>query len=51
MLVEEVLNEFKRTHLEHIEDIILTNGYQGGQAVIDYYRDCWLHYKARQLNQ
>ena len=37
MLVEEVL-EFKRTHLEHIEDIILTNGYQGGQAVIDYYR-------------
>ena len=38
MLVEEVLNEFKRTHLEHIEDIILTNGYQGGQAVIDYYR-------------
>jgi len=38
MLVEEVLNEFKRTHLEHIEDIILTNGFQGGQAVIDYYR-------------
>ncbi len=38
MLIEDVLNEFKRTHLEHIEDIILTQGYEGGQAVIDYYR-------------
>tara|TARA_B100002019_G_scaffold135530_1_gene116862 strand:+ start:473 stop:1693 length:1221 start_codon:yes stop_codon:yes gene_type:complete len=38
MLIEDVLNEFKRTHLEHIEDIILTQGYQGGQAVIDYYK-------------
>ena len=38
MLIEDVLNEFKRTHLEHIEDIILTQGYKGGQAVIDYYR-------------
>ncbi len=38
MLIEDILTEFKRTHLEHIEDIILTNGYQGGQAVIDYYR-------------
>ena len=38
MLIEDVLNEFKRTHLEHIEDIVLTDGYTGGQAVIDYYR-------------
>ena len=38
MLIEDVLNEFKRTHLEHIEDIILTQDYEGGQAVIDYYR-------------
>ena len=38
MLIEDVLNEFKRTHLEHIEDIILTQGYQGGRAVIDYYK-------------
>jgi len=38
MLIEDILNEFKRTHLEHIEDIILTQGYQGGQAVIDYYK-------------
>ena len=38
MLIEDILNEFKRTHLEHIEDIILTQGFQGGQAVIDYYK-------------
>ena len=38
MIIEDILNEFKRTHLEHIEDIILTQGYEGGQAVIDYYR-------------
>tara|TARA_E500000318_G_scaffold81238_1_gene76472 strand:- start:2820 stop:4037 length:1218 start_codon:yes stop_codon:yes gene_type:complete len=38
MLIEDVLNEFKRTHLEHIEDIILTQGFIGGQAVIDYYK-------------
>ena len=38
MLIEDILYEFKRTHLEHIEDIILTQGYQGGQAVIDYYK-------------
>jgi hypothetical protein len=29
MLIEEVLREFKRTHLEHIEDIILTGGHAG----------------------
>ena len=38
MLIEDVLNEFKRTHLEHIEDIILYDGYQGGQAVVEYFR-------------
>ena len=38
MLIEDVLLEFKRTHLEHIEDIIVTDGYNGGKAVIDYFR-------------
>lgn len=41
MLVEEVLKEFKRTHLEHIEDIILTSGYQGGEAVVSYLTDIY----------
>jgi len=41
MLIEEVLKEFKRTHLEHIEDIILTAGHQGGQAVIGYFTDIY----------
>ena len=38
MLIEDVLLEFKRTHLEHIEDIIITDGFDGGKAVIDYFR-------------
>ena len=38
MLIEDVLLEFKRTHLEHIEDIIITDGFEGGKAVIDYFR-------------
>ena len=38
MLIEDILNEFKRTHLEHIEDIVLTDGYTGGEAVINYFR-------------
>ena len=38
MLVEEILNEFKRTHLQHIEDIILTNGHAGGPSVIEYFQ-------------
>jgi hypothetical protein len=38
MLIEDVLLEFKRTHLEHIEDIIITDGYNGGKTVIDYFR-------------
>jgi hypothetical protein len=41
MLIEEVLREFKRTHLEHIEDIILTGGHQGGEAVIGYFTDIY----------
>lgn len=41
MLVEEVLKEFKRTHLEHIEDIVLLNGYEGGQAVVGYFTDIY----------
>ena len=38
MLIEDVLTEFKRTHLEHIEDIILTDGHTGGKAVVEYFR-------------
>ena len=38
MLIEDVLTEFKRTHLEHIEDIIITDGFNGGKAVIEYFR-------------
>ena len=38
MLIEDVLTEFKRTHLEHIEDIVITDGYEGGKAVLEYFR-------------
>jgi hypothetical protein len=38
MLIEEVLTEFKRTHLEHIEDLVVTDGYEGGKAIIEYYK-------------
>lgn len=41
MLVEEILQEFKRAHLEHIEDIVLLNGYEGGQAVVGYFTDIY----------
>jgi len=41
MLIEEILKEFKRTHLEHIEDVILTTGYSGGEAVIGYFTDLY----------
>ena len=41
MLIEDVLTEFKRTHLEHIEDIVITDGYEGGRQLWntseDYY--------------
>jgi len=45
MLIEDVLTEFKRTHLEHIEDIIITDGYEGGKAVLDYFRGLLLTLK------
>ena len=45
MLIEDVLNEFKRTHLEHIEDIVITNGYEGGKAVLEYFRGLLLTLK------
>ena len=45
MLIEDVLNEFKRTHLEHIEDIVITDGYAGGQAVVEYFRGLLLTLK------
>jgi hypothetical protein len=45
MLIEDVLTEFKRTHLEHIEDIIITDGYVGGQSVIEYFRGLLLTLK------
>jgi len=46
MLVQEVLlNEFKRTHLEHIEDLVVIDGYQGGKNVIEYFRGLLLTLK------
>ena len=45
MIVEEILNEFKRTHLEHIEDIILYDGFEGGIAVVEYFRGLLLTLK------
>ena len=45
MLIEDVLLEFKRTHLEHIEDIIITDGFDGGKAVIEYFRGLLLTLK------
>ena len=45
MIIEEVLTEFKRTHLEHIEDIVITDGYVGGQAVVEYFRGLLLTLK------
>jgi hypothetical protein len=45
MLIEDVLTEFKRTHLEHIEDIIITDGYVGGKAVVEYFRGLLLTLK------
>ena len=45
MLIEDILNEFKRTHLEHIEDIVITDGYEGGKAVIEYFRGLLLTLK------
>ena len=50
MLVEEVLQEFKRTHLEHIEDIVLTNGYEGGVAVVGYFTDIYNMLKGSSAN-
>ena len=45
MLIEDVLSEFKRTHLEHIEDIVITDGYEGGKAVLEYFRGLLLTLK------
>ena len=38
MLIEDVLSEFKRPHLEHIEDLILYDGFDCGKRVVDYFR-------------
>ena len=45
MLIEDVLTEFKRTHLEHIEDIVITDGYEGGKSVVEYFRGLLLTLK------
>ena len=45
MIIEDILTEFKRTHLEHIEDIIITDGFDGGKAVIEYFRGLLLTLK------
>ena len=44
-MIEDVLTEFKRTHLEHIEDIVITDGYEGGKAVVEYFRGLLLTLK------
>ena len=44
-MIEDVLTEFKRTHLEHIEDIIITDGFEGGKAVVEYFRGLLLTLK------
>ena len=45
MLIEDVLTEFKRTHLEHIEDIVITDGFEGGKAAVEYFRGLLLTLK------
>jgi len=50
MLVEEVLQEFKRTHLEHIVDFVLTNGYEGGVTVVGYFTDIYNMLKGSSAN-
>ena len=50
MLIEEVLHEFKRTHLEHIEDIVLTSGHEGGTAVVSYFTDIFNVLKGSSAN-
>jgi len=50
MLIEEVLREYKRTHLEHIEDIILTAGHPGGEAVVGYFTDIYNMLKGSSAN-
>jgi len=45
MLIEDVLTEFKRTHLEHIEDIVITDGHEGGRAVVEFFRGLLLTLK------
>ena len=32
----DLLNEDKNTHLEHLEDDIINNGYEGGQNAINF---------------
>lgn len=50
MLLEEVLTEFKRTHLEHIEDLIIIDGYEGGQKTIDYFKKLQNNLKGKTTN-
>ena len=35
----------KNLHLEHIEDIIITDGFEGGKAVVEYFRGLLLTLK------
>ena len=35
----ELLNEDKNTHLEHLEDDIINNGYAGGQNAIAFLQE------------
>ena len=33
---KQYLNEAKNTHLEHLEDEIINNGYQGGVNAVEF---------------
>ena len=33
---KQYLNEAKNTHLEHLEDEIINNGYQGGLNAVEF---------------
>jgi hypothetical protein len=45
MLIEDVLTEFKRKRRKERKDIIITDGFEGGKAVVEYFRGLLLTLK------
>lgn len=39
MLIEEIIREYKRTHLDHIEDTVMFQGKPGAQSTVAFYKD------------